>query len=68
MRLANAFIDAYNRRTSVIGQGLNTIALALSTPQDNSEQVQAKIDELTAQLNASTDKVEDSIEQQRKGE
>ena len=65
--LVSAFLGAYNRRTDALAKGMNAIALALSTPQDNSSQVQAEIDKLTAQLNASTDTVEDAINQQQKG-
>lgn len=65
--LVNSTIGAYNRRTDAIARGLSAVALALSTPQDNSAQVQAQVDEITKQLNASSDKVEDAI-QQSKGE
>lgn len=58
--LVNSLIGAYNRRTDVIGKGLSAIALALSTPQDNSEEVKA----LTAKLKASTDELESAIKSQ----
>lgn len=61
-------VSAYRERTAAISGGLKAIALALSTPQDNSAQVQAAIDQLTAELNAGTAVVQDAINQQRKGE
>lgn len=63
--IARGVIGAVNRFADVIGRGLQAIALALSTPHDNSETVQAEIDKITQQLNASTDKVEAAIEQQK---
>lgn len=63
--LLNGFNGALNRLASEMGGGLRAIALALSTPQDNSAQVQGEIDKYVAQLNASTDNVEDAIEQQK---
>jgi len=59
---------SYDRRTLETSAGLKAIALALSTPQDNSAQVQAEIDKLTAQLNAGTAEVQDAINQHKKGE
>jgi stress-induced morphogen len=66
--LINAFIGAYNRRTDALSSGLHAIALALSTPQDNSAEVQKQIDSLVAQLNASTAEVKDAIDQHNKGD
>lgn len=51
---------------STLGQGLNAIALALSTPQDNSAAVQAEIDKVTATLNASTAELKGEIDQHTK--
>jgi len=65
--LLNAFIGAYNRRTDALAGGLKAIALALSTPQDNSAQVQAEINNLAAQLNAGTSNLGDAINEQTKG-
>lgn len=56
---------AVNKLADAIGRGLAAVALALSTPQDNSAQVQAQVDEITKQLNASSDKVEDAIKQSK---
>lgn len=51
--IANRFIDA-------IGGGLQAIALALSTPHDNSTEVQKQIDALTASLKPEADALEDA--------
>lgn len=56
---------AVNKLADAIGKGLAAVALALSTPQDNSAQVQAQVDEITKQLSASSDKVEDAIKQSK---
>lgn len=58
---------AVNKLAEAIGGGLKAIALALSTPQDNSTQVQAAIDKMTAELNAGTAQVQDAINQHDKG-
>lgn len=60
--LFNALIGAYNRRTDVVGAGLQAIALALSTPQDNSSQVQAHIDAVTRQLKQQADAVQAAVD------
>jgi hypothetical protein len=59
--LINAFIGAYNRRTDAISSGLRAIALALSTPQENSEAVQKQIDQFTAQLKTGTDELNAAV-------
>jgi hypothetical protein len=46
---------------STIGTGLQAIALALSTPQDNSTEVQRKLDEATAQLRVSTNALDATV-------
>ena len=51
---------------STLGAGLQAIALALSTPHDNSAQVQAEIDKYVAQLNTSTADQKDAIDQHTK--
>lgn len=56
---------AVNKLADAIGGGLKAMALALSTPQDNSAQVQAAIDKLTAELNAGTAQVQDAINKQK---
>lgn len=58
-------ICAFRGFTEVFGMGMHAIALALSTPQDNSAEVQRLVDETTKQINASTDKVEDAIKSQK---
>jgi hypothetical protein len=55
-----------NKLADSIGGGLRAIALALSTPQDNSAAVQAEIDKLTAQLNAGTADIKGAIDQRIK--
>lgn len=57
---------AVNKLADATGGGLKAIALALSTPQDNSAQVQAAIDKMVAELNAGTAQVQDAINQQQK--
>lgn len=49
---------------ATVGNGLNAIALALSTPQDNSAEVQKKIDALRAELRIEAAALEDSAKTQ----
>lgn len=52
-----------------LGKWLSAIALATSTPDDNSAQVQEQIDKYTSQINAVKDKLQSSIDRnQPKGE
>lgn len=44
--IGNRLVDAI----ASVGTGLQAIALALSTPNDNSEQVQAQIDKFTQEI------------------
>lgn len=46
--LANGFIGALNRLADSIGKGLAAVALALSTPKDNSADVKEIVDKLRA--------------------
>lgn len=55
-------IGALNRFTDVLGGGLQAIALALSTPQDNSGEVQKKLDEVTKNMKSSTDALQQAID------
>jgi hypothetical protein len=57
--IGNRLVDALNG----IGAGLQAIALALSTPQDNSQQVQQQIDEFTRDMRESRKVVETAIKQ-----
>ena len=57
--VGNRLVDALNG----IGAGLQAIALALSTPQDNSQQVQQQIDEFTRDMRESRKVVETAIKQ-----
>lgn len=43
------------------GSGLQAIALALSTPHDNSAEVQKQIDKYTAELKSSTDALDSAV-------
>jgi len=61
--ILRGFNGAINRFADVLGAGLQTIALALSTPQDNS----AEVKELTAKLKQSTDELQSAIDQATKG-
>ena len=54
---------AINKFAQEIGNGLKAIAVALSTPGDNSTMVQAVIDRLAAEINASSNTVEDALNQ-----
>lgn len=54
---------AVNKLADAIGGGLHAIALALSTPQDNSEAVQKQIDQATAQMKSSTDALDAAVQQ-----
>lgn len=61
-------IGAVNRFADQVGGGLRAIALAQSTPQDNSAEVQRVLDQIAAEINASSDKVEAAINDQTQGE
>lgn len=56
--VANRFVDA-------VGGGLKAIALALSTPQDNSSQVQQELDKVEAKLKSTTDKLQSAIDKSK---
>lgn len=58
-------IGAVNRFSDSLGGGLRAIALALSTPQDNSAQVQEEINKLVQQLNVGTTAVKGAIDQSK---
>lgn len=60
-------IGAVNRFSDALAGGLKAIAIALSTPQDNSEEVQKQIDHVEAQLKWQTDALQSAIDQ-TKGE
>lgn len=57
---------AVNKLADAILNGAKVIALALSTPTDNSAAVQAEIDKLVAQLNVGTADIKDAIDQHAK--
>lgn len=60
--LENTIFDASNN----LGKWLAAIALASSTPEDNSAEVQKRIDAFTADLKQSSTTVEDAITQDGK--
>lgn len=63
--ILRGFNGAFNRFADILGAGLQAIALALSTPQDNSGQVQAHIDALNDKLVASNKSLQDAIDNQK---
>jgi hypothetical protein len=56
--ILRGFNGAINRFADVLGAGLQAIALALSTPQDNS----AEVKELAAKLKQSSDELQSAID------
>ncbi len=65
--ILRGFNGAINRFSDALAGGLKAIALALSTPHDNSTEVQQQIDHLAVQLKWQTDALK-SAEDQTKGE
>lgn len=61
--ILRGFNGAINRFADVLGGGLQAIALALSTPQDNS----AEVKDLTDKLKQSEDVLQSAIDQATKG-
>jgi hypothetical protein len=51
-----------------LGKWLAAIALAAANPNDNSEQVQQRIDQIASQVKAAKDKLQTSVDSQTKGE
>jgi hypothetical protein len=49
---------------TTLGDGLQAIALALSTPQDNSRQVQRKIDQYSERISEQKQDLQDAINRQ----
>ena len=62
--ILRGFNGAVNKLADAIGGGLHAIALALSTPQDNSEEVKT----LTAKLKQSSDELQAAIDKATKGQ
>lgn len=56
--ILRGFNGAINKLAGSLERGLNAVALALSTPNDNSEEVKAAI----AELRASTDEVQAAVD------
>ena len=65
--LLNAGLGAINRFSDQVGGGLQAIALALSTPHDNSSDVRQHLDALQAKLKASGEALEDAIKRNQSG-
>lgn len=63
--LLNGLNGGLNRLASAIGGGLQAVALALSTPQDNSGAVQAQIDKSTKEMKSSTDALDSAVKAQQ---
>lgn len=61
--LCNGFNGALNKLAEQLGGGLQAIALALSTPKDNSAEIKA----LTDKLKQSEDVLQSAIDQAKKG-
>lgn len=62
--IGNRLVDSLNG----IGAGLQAIALALSTPQDNSQQVQEQIDKLTQEIRGVRTGLSTAVDNQTKGD
>jgi hypothetical protein len=56
--ILRGFNGALNKLSDSIGGGLRALALAISTPQDNSEEVKAQL----AKLDASIDELQATVE------
>lgn len=63
--ILRGLIGALNRFTDILGAGLKAVALALSTPQDNSPQVQQELDKVEAKLKSTTDKLQSAIDKSK---
>jgi uncharacterized coiled-coil protein SlyX len=59
--LLNGFNGALNKLAEQIGGGLQAIAVALATPQDNSTEVQKHLNELNLKLKASNETLQAAI-------
>lgn len=57
--------NTIHERAVDLAKWLAAIALATANPEDNTAAVQAKIDEITAELRASSNVVEDAINQDK---
>lgn len=60
--LLSAVLTAYNRRTDTFAGGMKAIALALSTPQDNSTEVQKHIDALTSRVDTQVSTLDNAVD------
>lgn len=64
MRLT-AINDSIITASDNLGKWLSAIALAASTPDDNSAEVQQKIDEASAAMKSSTDALDSAVKSQQ---
>lgn len=63
--LIRGFHGIGNRLVDAIGGGLQAIALALSTPNDNSGEVQKQIDAVQEKLKSTTDSLQSAIDKSK---
>ena len=63
--LLRAFSGVANRFVDAVGGGLQAIALALSTPHDNSAEVQKQIDQVQQKLKTATDQLRSAIDKSK---
>lgn len=64
----NNLTKAIRAHSDNTGKWLAALALAASNPEDNSAEVQRALDQIAADINASSDEVEAEIDNQTKGE
>jgi len=62
--LNQTFIDMSEN----LGKWLAAIALAAANPEDNTAQIQQRIDQITSQVKAAKDKLQTSVDNQTKGD
>lgn len=59
--LIRGLLGVGNRFVDALSNGLQAVALALSTPDDNSAEVQKQIDSFTQQLKTGTDELDAAV-------
>lgn len=62
LRLLRRSIDNFSAN---VGKWLSAVALAAANPADNTAEVQKQIDQLTADINASSDEVEAELNESK---
>lgn len=63
--LLRGFNGAINRSADLIGGGLQAIALALSTPHDNSAEVQRQIDAVEQRVKGASNALQSAIDKSK---